>query len=330
MAPVLVRGESGTGKELVARAIHACSHRAKARSSPSTAAPSRRRCWRPNFSVPRKARTPASAQDREGYFQAARGGTLFLDEIGDLPLAMQSKLLRAIQERRCGRSARRRKTRSTCASSAPPTGSGSRSAGWPVPAGPVLSAQRDRDSAAAAARAPRGPAGPVRRAAHPSRTTPACRRPRCLPRCCSTGAHPLPGNVRELENLLHRAVALGDGEGLQLDLAGEPTRHATVAAAGETEAGVAAWRRAQTPRSAEPTPVPRPEDVPAVPRPAALPRSAASARSWFARCAKAASTAPRPHAAAGPELAADPLPHCAAGHQHAAQRRRAADGDGAD
>ena len=57
------------------------------------------RCWRPNSSAPRRAPTPAPHQDREGYFQAARGGTLFLDEIGDLPLAMQSKLLRAIQER---------------------------------------------------------------------------------------------------------------------------------------------------------------------------------------------------------------------------------------
>ena len=68
-------------------------------SSRSIAAPSPSPCWKPNSSAPRRARTPAPRQDREGYFQAARGGTLFLDEIGDLPLAMQSKLLRAIQER---------------------------------------------------------------------------------------------------------------------------------------------------------------------------------------------------------------------------------------
>ncbi len=49
--------------------------------------------------MPKKAPTPGRRQDREGYFQAARAGTLFLDEIGDLPLAMQAKLLRAIQER---------------------------------------------------------------------------------------------------------------------------------------------------------------------------------------------------------------------------------------
>jgi sigma54-dependent transcription regulator len=51
----------------------------------------------------RKGAFTGAAEDREGFFQAASGGTLFLDEIGDLPLAMQSKLLRAIQERRCAR-----------------------------------------------------------------------------------------------------------------------------------------------------------------------------------------------------------------------------------
>jgi two-component system response regulator PilR (NtrC family) len=49
--------------------------------------------------APAKGSYTGAGQDRDGYFQAARGGTLFLDEIGDLPLAMQSKLLRAIQER---------------------------------------------------------------------------------------------------------------------------------------------------------------------------------------------------------------------------------------
>ncbi len=81
MAPVLVQGESGTGKELVARAVHELSSRA--------AGP---------FGY-RKGAFTGAAEDREGFFQAAQGGTLFLDEIGDLPLAMQSKLLRVIQER---------------------------------------------------------------------------------------------------------------------------------------------------------------------------------------------------------------------------------------
>jgi two-component system, NtrC family, response regulator PilR len=99
MAPVLVHGESGTGKELVARSIHACSHR---NSGPFVAV----NCGaipdallEAEFFGARKGSYTGSTQDRPGYFQAAQGGTLFLDEIGDLPLAMQSKLLRAIQER---------------------------------------------------------------------------------------------------------------------------------------------------------------------------------------------------------------------------------------
>ncbi len=100
MAPVLVLGESGTGKELVARALHACSHRAdgpfvavNCSAIPDTLIEAE------FFGVRKGAYTGATA-DREGYFKAAEGGTLFLDEIGDLPLAMQAKLLRAIQERR--------------------------------------------------------------------------------------------------------------------------------------------------------------------------------------------------------------------------------------
>ncbi|HEY9096882.1 MAG TPA: sigma-54 dependent transcriptional regulator, partial [Hydrogenophaga sp.] len=100
MAPVLILGESGTGKELVARAVHECSHRS---SSPFVAV----NCGaipdnliEAEFFGARKGAYTGASHDREGYFQAAQGGTLFLDEIGDLPLAMQAKLLRVIQERR--------------------------------------------------------------------------------------------------------------------------------------------------------------------------------------------------------------------------------------
>jgi two-component system, NtrC family, response regulator PilR len=99
MAPVLLWGESGTGKELVARAIHDVSAR---RAGPFVAV----NCGaipehllEAEFFGYRKGAFTGAQEDREGFFQAASGGTLFLDEIGDLPLSMQSKLLRAIQER---------------------------------------------------------------------------------------------------------------------------------------------------------------------------------------------------------------------------------------
>ncbi|MBH1957667.1 MAG: sigma-54-dependent Fis family transcriptional regulator [Burkholderiales bacterium] len=99
MAPVLIRGESGTGKELVARAVHGCSHRAAGPFVAVNCSAIPENLLEAEFFGARKGAYTGAAQDRLGYFQAAKGGTLFLDEIGDLPLAMQSKLLRAIQER---------------------------------------------------------------------------------------------------------------------------------------------------------------------------------------------------------------------------------------
>jgi two-component system, NtrC family, response regulator PilR len=99
MAPILVRGESGTGKELVAQAIHACSHRANGPFVAVNCGAIPEALLEAEFFGARKGAYTGATQDREGYFQAAHGGTLFLDEIGDLPLAMQAKLLRAIQER---------------------------------------------------------------------------------------------------------------------------------------------------------------------------------------------------------------------------------------
>ena len=99
MAPILIRGESGTGKELVARAVHGCSHRAASPFVAVNCSAIPENLLEAEFFGARKGAYTGSVQDRLGYFQAAKGGTLFLDEIGDLPLAMQSKLLRAIQER---------------------------------------------------------------------------------------------------------------------------------------------------------------------------------------------------------------------------------------
>jgi len=100
MAPVLIHGESGTGKELVARALHACSQRADGPMVAVNCGAIPENLLEAEFFGARKGSYTGATQDRPGYFQAAQGGTLFLDEIGDLPLAMQAKLLRAIQERK--------------------------------------------------------------------------------------------------------------------------------------------------------------------------------------------------------------------------------------
>jgi len=99
MAPVLVNGESGTGKELVARAIHEVSPRSNMPFIAVNCSAIPEQLLEAEFFGYRKGAFTGATEDREGFFQAANGGTLFLDEIGDLPLSMQSKLLRSIQER---------------------------------------------------------------------------------------------------------------------------------------------------------------------------------------------------------------------------------------
>ena len=99
MAPVLLQGESGTGKELVARAIHESSPRGAQRFMAVNCGAIPEHLLEAEFFGYRKGAFTGAMEDREGFFQAADGGTLFLDEIGDLPLAMQSKLLRVVQER---------------------------------------------------------------------------------------------------------------------------------------------------------------------------------------------------------------------------------------
>jgi two-component system response regulator PilR (NtrC family) len=99
MAPVLVHGESGTGKELVARAIHECSPRHAGPFVAVNCGAIPEALLEAEFFGYRKGSFTGATEDRGGFFQTAQGGTLFLDEIGDLPLQMQSKLLRVIQER---------------------------------------------------------------------------------------------------------------------------------------------------------------------------------------------------------------------------------------
>jgi two-component system response regulator PilR (NtrC family) len=231
MAPVLVRGESGTGKELAARALHACSHRADGPFVAVNCSAIPENLLEAEFFGARKGSYTGATQDREGYFQAARSGTLFLDEIGDLPLTMQSKLLRAIQERQVR-----------------PLGSTQEDT---VDVRVVSATHKDLAADVQAGRfrqdlyyrlnvieilvpplrerredLPQLCDALLARIAHESGMPVPALSPAVLDQLC---AHPLAGNVRELENMLHRAVALSDGDALQVDFAptrGEPTAHA--------------------------------------------------------------------------------------------------------
>jgi two-component system response regulator PilR (NtrC family) len=100
MAPVMIHGESGSGKELAARAIHGASSRGLMPFVPVNCGAIPETLMEAEFFGYRKGAFTGADRDREGFFQAAAGGTLFLDEVAELPLAMQVKLLRAIQERR--------------------------------------------------------------------------------------------------------------------------------------------------------------------------------------------------------------------------------------
>lgn len=224
MAPVLVHGESGTGKELVARAVHACSQRGDGPFVAVNCGAIPENLLEAEFFGARKGSYTGSAQDRDGYFQAARGGTLFLDEIGDLPLAMQSKLLRAIQERMV------RPIGATQEESVDVriVSATHKDLQAEVQAGrfrqdlfyrlnvielmlPALRERREDLPALCAALL-------ARIAQEGGLPTPAL----SAPFLKSLAAQPLHGNVRELENLLHRAMALSDGHELHLDLDSNP------------------------------------------------------------------------------------------------------------
>ena len=98
-APVYISGESGSGKELVARLIHEQGPRAEKPFVPVNCGAIPSELMESEFFGHKKGSFTGAIEDKQGLFQAADGGTLFLDEVADLPLTMQVKLLRAIQEK---------------------------------------------------------------------------------------------------------------------------------------------------------------------------------------------------------------------------------------
>jgi two-component system response regulator PilR (NtrC family) len=99
-APIHVRGESGSGKELAARLIHLNGPRREGPFVPVNCGAIPESLMESEFFGYRKGAFTGADSDRDGFFQAASGGTLFLDEVAELPVSMQVKLLRAIQEKK--------------------------------------------------------------------------------------------------------------------------------------------------------------------------------------------------------------------------------------
>jgi two-component system response regulator PilR (NtrC family) len=256
MAPVLVRGESGTGKELVARAVHACSHRADGPFVAVNCSAIPETLLEAEFFGAKKGSYTGATADREGYFQAARGGTLFLDEIGDLPLPMQSKLLRAIQER----SVRALGSTQEDAVDVRIVSATHKDLAADVQAGrfrqdlfyrlnvieilvPPLRERREDLPALCEAL--------LARIAQETGMPAPQLSPQVLEQL---QAHPLAGNVRELENLLHRALALSDGSELQVDLSPSTTLPAALPATTEAPGAVPSAAAAATAAQASAVP----------------------------------------------------------------------------
>ena len=242
-APVHIAGESGTGKELVARLIHARGPRAAGPFTPVNCGAIATEVMESEFFGHRKGSFSGAARDKAGLFQAAEGGTLFLDEVADLPLHMQVKLLRALQER-----------------AVRPVG-----AEKEVPVNVRIISATHRDLAALAAQGtfrqdlfyrlnvievrvpplrerrediPRLAASVLERLARDNGLAQVPQlEDAALQRLC---AYDFPGNVRELENILERAVTLSDGQRItaaELQLRRHSDVAAPVAPAGATPLG---------------------------------------------------------------------------------------------
>jgi two-component system, NtrC family, response regulator PilR len=232
-APVYISGESGSGKELAARLIHEQGARHDQQFVPVNCGAIPENLMESEFFGYKKGAFTGAEADRDGFFQVAHGGTLFLDEVADLPLHMQVKLLRAIQEKRVRKVGATAEdpvdVRMICATHQNLTAL--------VEAGafrqdlyfrlnvielkmPSLKDCREDIPALAGSILARmgGGAGP--RLLKAAQT--------------ALAGYDFPGNVRELENILERAVALCGGKEIQpADLRLTPMRQADEAPSGE-------------------------------------------------------------------------------------------------
>ena len=217
-APVHISGESGTGKELVARLIHENGARAEGPFVAVNCGAIPGELMESEFFGHRKGSFTGAIADKDGLFQAAQSGTLFLDEVADLPLHMQVKLLRVIQEKAIR----------------------------------AVGAQRERPVDVRILSATHRPLGELVRSGKfredlyyrinviELRVPPLRERPEDLPLLADhvlerlarsmqrkparlaldavamLRAHPFPGNVRELENVLERAMTLAEGDMIQV------------------------------------------------------------------------------------------------------------------
>jgi len=233
-APVYISGESGSGKELAASLIHEQGARRDQPFVPVNCGAIPENLMESEFFGYKKGAFTGADTDRDGFFQVAHGGTLFLDEVADLPLHMQVKLLRAIQEKRVRKvgatSEDEMDVRMICATHQNLTAL--------VEAGrfrqdlyfrlnvielkmPSLRECREDIAALAEAMLARV-AGPKDEVPRLSKAAQA-----------ALERYDFPGNVRELENILERAVALCGGTEIQPDdLRLVPARHTEEASAG--------------------------------------------------------------------------------------------------
>ncbi len=218
-ATVLLSGESGTGKELAARLVHDLSPRAQGPFVPINCAAIPEGLLESElFGHERGAFTGAVAR-KEGRFERARGGTLFLDEVGDIPLSLQVKLLRFLQdgvlERVGGTEGVRVDVRVVAATNRDLAAEVKRR---PVPRGPLLPARRGLGPPAAPARAPRGrpPARHGLPAAHGREAREAPCRAFTPAALAALELYAWPGNVRELLHAVERAVILCRGDGVDV------------------------------------------------------------------------------------------------------------------